>query len=1264
MQPFIGSKIKYYRTISGMTQEELSVRLDITKQHLGLIERGISNPSMDVLQKVCRALLISPASLFLGWIYSEDSWPSNNNTFNNNVHQLNSSGVWVVNLINNDISWSKSFYKLIGESKRIIPSLNRFMIYVETGCKDGFMRFYKNVLLLKKEHIFIFELVRKNGMKRSVQVIGDIASIENSKFELALFNFIDITDLQILHQTQLKNQLDLENIVQEKTKSLRLAADELTNELELRTNVEHQLREKSNALAESEANFRSFFETVDDIILVADERGMILHANPAAVSKTRYSLAELKGMNILDLHETGKRQAAKEILAGMMRRECSCCDLPIITKDGRAIPVESRIWLGKWNGCPCVYGISKEQLRISSTLLRLICDNVPDMIWAKDMQKRFIFANTTICRDMLSAEDTEEPIGKTDLYFAERIRSRFAEISDYHTFGELCQDTDQITMDAKSPQQFDEFGNVKGQFKRLEVHKAPLYDDQGIMIGTVGSAREVTEQRRIASALETSNKAFLTILDNMSADVCVTDIATNKILFVNQKMKASFGRDCTGENCHVVFRDSKGPCLSCRSSDLLDHEGNPTGTVTWENFNPVSRKWYMNSDLAIAWIDGKMARVQIAIDITARKNAEDALRMERDLFSAGPVMTIVWEARSGWPVRFVSKNCLDILGYRPEELTAQSFLYESLIHPEDQSRVVDEMECHTRDMVGHTEQSYRLLSKSGQYIWIYDFTKFIRNREGEVTSACGYILDQSRMKEMERTLAEERERLAGIIDGTNVGTWEWNIETGKTQFNERWAEIIGYDLKEISPTSIQVWERLTHPDDLIKCYGLLEKHFDFQTSHYEAELRMRHKDGHWVWVLDRGKVSSWTPDGRPFVMHGTHQDITDRKTAEAELRRVNQLLQSIVEALPGYLNVVDQDYNILRSNMLKSENVHLGDKCHVGDGRCYEILRGRSSPCPWCMTKRVIASGKPHIEITTPGDPRQKTPNRTYQIHLNPVKDDRGNVFGVVEYSVDVTEYINQQNIALSTQKTSAALLATMSHEIRTPISMIMGMLELMHMTDLTPDQMHYVDKVTLCCELLARLFSDILDITRLEAGMLTIRNEPMNPGEVLAQIKDMFLPVASKQGVELKIAIDTAVPERILGDHDRLLQVLTNIVSNSLKFTRTGHILVEAFLLSSPSDFQCRILFCVTDTGIGIPKHILPSLCTHISELRKEHIIHYRETGLGLAICKYLVELMNGDITIQSEPESGTIVYLSIPFARILSSKFFLEEVNLLNCA
>ncbi|MBL4614208.1 MAG: PAS domain S-box protein [Magnetovibrio sp.] len=142
---------------------------------------------------------------------------------------------------------------------------------------------------------------------------------------------------------------------------------------------------------------------------------------------------------------------------------------------------------------------------------------------------------------------------------------------------------------------------------------------------------------------------------------------------------------------------------------------------------------------------------------------------------------------------------------------------------------------------------------------------------------------------------KSEKRMGEVIWGTNVGTWEWNIQTGEMIFNERWAEIVGHSLEELSPISIETWQGLVHPDDLKQSGELLEKNFSGELANYECEVRMRHKNGAWVSVLIRGKVVEWTKDGKPWRMSGTHADITKRKNAEKALEESENRYRRLVE---------------------------------------------------------------------------------------------------------------------------------------------------------------------------------------------------------------------------------------------------------------------------------------------------------------------------------------------------------------------------------
>jgi PAS domain S-box-containing protein len=180
-------------------------------------------------------------------------------------------------------------------------------------------------------------------------------------------------------------------------------------------------------------------------------------------------------------------------------------------------------------------------------------------------------------------------------------------------------------------------------------------------------------------------------------------------------------------------------------------------------------------------------------------------------------------------------------------------------------------------------------------------------RENGREKVIGSLQDVTEQKQTSDQLATEQKRIQNFLDGANVGLWEWNIQTGQTAFNERWAEMLGHTLAELRPTDIQTWRDFIHPED----FPIFEKSYEQATDNedhfFKAEYRMRHKNGSWVWVLDHGKIFSWTQEGRPHAALGTRQDISTRKNAESEIRGLLTVAKDQNERLRNFAYIVSHN---------------------------------------------------------------------------------------------------------------------------------------------------------------------------------------------------------------------------------------------------------------------------------------------------------------------------------------------------------------------
>jgi PAS domain S-box-containing protein len=505
-----------------------------------------------------------------------------------------------------------------------------------------------------------------------------------------------------------------------------------------------------------------------------------------------------------------------------------------------------------------------------------------------------------------------------------------------------------------------------------------------------------------------------------------------------------------------------------------------------------------------------------------------------------------------------------------------------------------------------------------------------------VAAALGAAISR---KKAEGTIVAQRDLMHGLFQSLPLGITVWNPQGRLLQANQGFFDLTGYAPQEMQ--GLDDWFPRAYPDPEFRASVINDWNQSKHQGVAVREFSVTCKDGSQKDIEFR---AAFLDDGRSIV---SLADVTLRKRIEQDLRSLNKTLRTILESLPANVYVADlETRKILFMNKAMRESFG-GD--YTGQ-LCHHVFRQSETPCDFCTNPRLLDDqGNPLETIAWEG--LNPVVNKWYMNYDQaiPWLDGR---FVRIQISVDISQRKKaEQSLqqakeqAEAANRTKSEFLANMSHEIRTPLNGIMGTMQLLETTTLNDEQKVIVGMTLKSATRLTRLLSDILDLSRVEAGKMEIFEAEFVVHELADSVTDLFTVTARDKGVHLECSIDSEIPARLIGDEARVRQILFNLVGNALKFTKQGSVKLEMTSLGAGKDNAFNVLFTISDRGIGIPDDKLDTLFKPFVQVDGSYTRSFQGAGLGLAIVKRLVDLMGGKISVVSAVGEGTTINVLLSF-------------------
>jgi PAS domain S-box-containing protein len=638
------------------------------------------------------------------------------------------------------------------------------------------------------------------------------------------------------------------------------------------------------------------------------------------------------------------------------------------------------------------------------------------------------------------------------------------------------------------------------------------------------------------------------------------------------------------------------------------------------------------------------------VDITERKRAEEALRESEAVYrqaievaGAVPYRQTYISGTVGVRYTFIGEGIREITGYGPEEFDTE--LWDSIalerVLLEDLAEYPFE-DAIQRVRLGNNpiwKCEHRIRARDGQIHWVFEAAVELRDEHGVSHGSIGLYQDITARKQAEEALQESENRLRFALEGANDGLWDVQMATGAVYLSPRACEILGYGPDEMDEVA-RVWSLLVHPDDLLLTNERLQAHLEGRAAIFEVEQRLKMKSGEWKWVLARGKVAEYDPQGRAVRMTGTHTDITARKKAEEALRESEERFRTLYDNATIGLYRTTPAGRIL---MLNPAGVRM-----LGYTSFDEIVQ------------RDLEDPKYYVGSTRK-DFREKLEREgtIFNLERKMLKKD-GSVI-IVRESAKVTRNENGESLyyegsfediterkqaEIEREKLIAELSAknaelerftyTVSHDLKSPLVTIRGFLGYMAEDALSgniPRMENDIQRIKNATDKMQDLLHDLLELSRI--GRIMNPSETIKFDDLLHDALDIVY--GQLEAGHITVLTQSNLPA-VHGDRQRLTEVLQNLLDNAIKYM--GDQPDPRIEIGEHGEETGKPIFFIKDNGIGIA----PEYHERIFGLFNKLDAKSEGTGVGLALVKRIVEVYGGRIWVESEPGKGSTFYFSLP--------------------